>query len=720
MQQIMPPLSRNLLRVLALCLLSLALCPASAWAIFLDEQREMSLSGVAYSRMTWALANDTIGTYKGSWARGNLVQHRNFASLTWHHTLDRLARQARLSSPLLAWLNLDAISYTLNARFEYDGVWDWGGSTAQRLRDGGRNHAAKYFGTRQQRYPGEFVRWSNFGYASSQRRIRNAVWNGRLYEAYIDLRKGPLFVRIGRQNLSWGETDVFRLLDQINPLDNNFGGFLTSLDERRIPLNMIRAQWHFGPVGPLDDLTLEGFWAVGDQTAAQQTLQGSFWTPATSTQPIALERTPCGGPFFSHAQTGSGQPCSVRPNGPTNSITDSTGGGRLVGVIGDYTFSFAHYYTWSDISYVRSTVVSPSPQHLLWDLHGLGNPDLLPASNPWGRNDPVAGTGSTPGTPGGILTANPAAIERNIRAAVNAKRIQISGASVSFPLSALINYVVPEDSRWYDLYTTFRAEFAYMRDVGVSRAFHDLNPDQAFQRYLTPTVAAAGVSQDEMAGLTGALGFNEAFLPGGAFSSEGGKRAGAVKEHDFYGWSIGLDHNQRIPWLNPSNSFFISAQLFRLRGLGVRNRFQRGQAPGLLNDTAALALSPRSGAPTGPTSDPRQLSRPGGPGSRTNPCSLPQGRSTPPCAFRGSLGFPAESQTFTLTVSSPYLRGTLTPRLLLLYDFAGSWLIQPGLDWAFWDPFRIQLRYNYLDGRYSGIGVFKTRDNFWLELQYVL
>jgi hypothetical protein len=56
----------------------------------------------------------------------------------------------------------------------------------------------------------------------------------------------------------------------------------------------------------------------------------------------------------------------------------------------------------------------------------------------------------------------------------------------------------------------------------------------------------------------------------------------------------------------------------------------------------------------------------------------------------------------------------------VLYDFAGSWLIQPGIGWAFWDPFRVQLRYNYLDGRYSGIGVFKTRDNFWLELQHVL
>ena len=92
----------------------------------------------------------------------------------------------------------------------------------------------------------------------------------------------------------------------------------------------------------------------------------------------------------------------------------------------------------------------------------------------------------------------------------------------------------------------------------------------------------------------------------------------------------------------------------------------------------------------------------------------------PPCTFKGLLGSPAESQTFTLTASSPYLKGTLTPRILLLYDLSGSWLIQPGIDWIFWHPFRLQLRYSYLDGRYAGIGVFKTRDNLWLELQYLL
>ena len=72
-------------------------------------------------------------------------------------------------------------------------------------------------------------RFKNFEYITN---IRAPGKNGepiRLFEWYVNFIKGPLFIRIGRQNLSWGETDGFRLLDQINPLDNNFGGFLTSL-----------------------------------------------------------------------------------------------------------------------------------------------------------------------------------------------------------------------------------------------------------------------------------------------------------------------------------------------------------------------------------------------------------------------------------------------------------------------------------------------------------
>ena len=69
------------------------------------------------------------------------------------------------------------------------------------------------------------------------------------------------------RNLSWGETDVFRLLDQINPLDASFGGFLVTLDERRIPLDMLRVVYGLGGVGPLSELNLEGFMVADDEVS---------------------------------------------------------------------------------------------------------------------------------------------------------------------------------------------------------------------------------------------------------------------------------------------------------------------------------------------------------------------------------------------------------------------------------------------------------------------
>ncbi len=106
----------------------------------------MSLAGFAYTRGTWALSKDDIGQYKGLWERGNLVQHRNFLTLEWRHKLGRQSREVPTIGPVFQFLNLDAFDYYLNMRFEYDGVWEWGGNKAARLRQGGTNHNAKYFG----------------------------------------------------------------------------------------------------------------------------------------------------------------------------------------------------------------------------------------------------------------------------------------------------------------------------------------------------------------------------------------------------------------------------------------------------------------------------------------------------------------------------------------------------------------------------------------------
>ena len=179
----------------------------------------MSLSGFAYSRATFALANEDGLNSKSLWQVGNMIQHRNFVTLEWRHNINRLSREFPTAGPLFQFLNFDAFDYYLNMREEYDGVWDYGPQDIQKQLDGGGGTSFwdKYFGRREPRYPGEFNRFRNFEYLTSISWMKKKVNQVRLFEWYFNITKGPLFIRIGRQNLSWGETDAFRLLDQINP-----------------------------------------------------------------------------------------------------------------------------------------------------------------------------------------------------------------------------------------------------------------------------------------------------------------------------------------------------------------------------------------------------------------------------------------------------------------------------------------------------------------------
>ncbi|HJY80103.1 MAG TPA: DUF1302 family protein, partial [Candidatus Binatia bacterium] len=565
----------------------LLLPAATAWGYYFDDRREMSLSGFAYSRAVFATTSDNIGTFKGFYQTGNLVSHRNFLTLEWRHNINRISRDFPTVGDAFRFLNFDAFDYYLNMRETYEGSWDYGTNKQQnQLQGGGKNtFYNKYFGVQQPKYPGEFVRFVNFEYLTSVHFMNKNINQLQLFEWYFNITKGPLFLRIGRQNLSWGETDAFRLLDQINPLNNLFGGFLVPLDERRVPLSMLRAQWSFGTIGPVQDLTLEGFVSPDRRTAAQYALnQGSFWNTPTNTSPVEVFRMPCGGPFFRRQNPtrfgdfpGNGVPCSVRAQGPHSmKLSDSRGGLRLLGTIHDFTFSLASYYTWQDAATSEAAILSPDPAHLAWDLGATtftqltGKPAFnaagQPINNPWGANDPVVGANGVVGGPGALtrtipgvpgVSATPAASERNAWVPIREKRNWVNGASLSFPVNALTGMFVGSDNPLYYLYTTFRAEFAYARSVGFREAFHDGDATVSFQRFLSRPLVNAGVTSSPF--------INSAFLPGGQYASEGicqqegggirGCRRGRFDSRDVWAFAIGLDHNQWIRWLNPSNSF---------------------------------------------------------------------------------------------------------------------------------------------------------------------
>lgn len=104
-------------------------------------------------------------------------------------------------------------------------------------------------------------------YTSISRGDRDALrFESSLREAYIDLSLSavPLSVRIGRQQVVWGESDQFRLMDVWNPLDTTWHLQQEEWDKIRIPLWLVKAIWDAGELGPFSGSFAELVWNPGD------------------------------------------------------------------------------------------------------------------------------------------------------------------------------------------------------------------------------------------------------------------------------------------------------------------------------------------------------------------------------------------------------------------------------------------------------------------------
>ncbi len=287
-------------------------------ARFIDPDETIQLVGRFYSQAALRTVDSSGFTFPRTPA-GHLVQHRNLAELEWSHDLDRRLEWRP------AWLS--DVAYRLRFKGVYEGVYDYGPS--------------EYSDQVEVNPPSPFDPTAppESRTIDRTRILRKSL--GRQYElwnAYAQASVGPLFLRVGRQDLSWGETDGFRLLDMIEPLDNRFGfPLVEDLDDRRIPLWMTRATlalpWRSAAVS---DLTLDGYFVPGpieDQEA-----------------PLA----PRGSPFAAPAAPSFFERIVTRPG---EKWRDSRGGARLIGVLfGDTTVSLAHYVTWNDAPATRVVV----------------------------------------------------------------------------------------------------------------------------------------------------------------------------------------------------------------------------------------------------------------------------------------------------------------------------------------------------------------------------
>lgn len=85
-------------------------------------------------------------------------------------------------------------------------------------------------------------------------------FKAEMWQAYTDYRKGNLWVRVGKQQIAWGEAIALRVLDTVNPLDLNqfffFDRAFEEFDRIRIPQWFLRAAYTI-PNQTVEDLTAE-------------------------------------------------------------------------------------------------------------------------------------------------------------------------------------------------------------------------------------------------------------------------------------------------------------------------------------------------------------------------------------------------------------------------------------------------------------------------------
>lgn len=98
--------------------------------------------------------------------------------------------------------------------------------------------------------------------------LRSQELNDRLdfiRELYVDfdinLDSGSILsTRLGKQQVIWGRTDLFRVLDVINPVDYSRNNIYDELEDIRIPMWILKTDYRMGATETFDDLNLQLIW----------------------------------------------------------------------------------------------------------------------------------------------------------------------------------------------------------------------------------------------------------------------------------------------------------------------------------------------------------------------------------------------------------------------------------------------------------------------------
>jgi hypothetical protein len=182
--------------------------------------------------------------------------------------------------------------------------------------------------------------------------IDSIMWNrgasqqdeGELREFYFDVEMADsrLWLRLGKQTIVWGKTELFRNQDQWNPVDIAIGP-LAGLEESRIAQWAARGVWSFYEVGPLEDVRVEAAMIYDDFEPTDLGICGEPFVP----------RAACfvGTGTVAHGWSGIGVAGRELPPDPWDDTHGIEYGGRVEFRYDRFSFAVSDFYGFTDTPY---------------------------------------------------------------------------------------------------------------------------------------------------------------------------------------------------------------------------------------------------------------------------------------------------------------------------------------------------------------------------------
>lgn len=159
-------------------------------------------------------------------------------------------------------------------------------------------------------------------------------------EAFVDFVVPPFTLRLGKQQVVWGEADNFRALDVINPLDLSWHWSRESWEDIRIPLWMARGIYDIGKIGAIDESFFEVIWIPWDFKPNRVETDPRYPWSLYGGLPEEANTVIIGGEAFDLQRT-------INDRRPQRDLSSGQAGFRYKGIWNDIDFSLNYFYGYS-------------------------------------------------------------------------------------------------------------------------------------------------------------------------------------------------------------------------------------------------------------------------------------------------------------------------------------------------------------------------------------